>query len=480
MRKNQNFFIQDSCNLKEPCQKYKSANQDTISQDKHIQKKDGGFMSQWDVIVIGGGPAGLMACVAAASQKAKVLLLDKGNKLGRKLMISGGGRCNVTNAKPLEELIKNVPGNGKFLYSALNSFGNQDIIAFFTGLGIRLKEEDRGRMFPVSDKAKTVVDALIGEVRRLNVTIRTNEPVKQLLYTDAEVAGVELASGEIIHCHHVIVATGGCSVPSTGSTGDAYPWARAVGHTITDLFPTAVPLTACDNYIKETRLQGLSLRSVYLTLWNPKGKKICTEEGDMLFTHFGISGPATLRVSHYVSVAQRKFGPVPLLLTIDILPEKTQDDIVQEMMNLMEREPKKAIKNVLRAYLPERMLQLIFELSGIDEGITYPHISRTKWYEMARLIKQFPVTITGTLPLEQATVTGGGVSVKEIDPKSLQSKLKRGLFFAGEVLDVHAHTGGYNITVAFTTGHAAGLAAARQALGIEESFVPLKQKNKER
>jgi predicted Rossmann fold flavoprotein len=437
-------------------------------------------MSNWDVIVIGGGPAGLMACVAAASHHANVLLLDKGNKLGRKLMISGGGRCNVTNAKPLEELLKNVPGNGKFLFSALHNFSNQDIISFFTELGITLKEEDRGRMFPASDKAKTVVDALLGEVRRLGVTIRVNEPVKQLLYNNTDVEGVELLSGEIIPCRHIIVATGGCSVPTTGSTGDAYPWARTAGHTVTELFPTAVPLKASDPYIKEARLQGLSLREVHLTLWNPKGKKVCIEEGDMLFTHFGVSGPAVLRVSHYVSVAQRKFGPAPLRLTIDVLPNKTVDDIYEETMSMMEREPKKTVKNVLRTYIPERLLHLILEMTDIDEDTTYAHIPRAEWRQMALLIKQFPVTVTGTLPLEQATVTGGGVSIKEIDPKSMQSKIKRGLFFAGEVLDVHAHTGGYNITVAFTTGHAAGSAAAKQALGTEESFVPLKQKNKRR
>jgi predicted Rossmann fold flavoprotein len=435
-------------------------------------------MSQWDVVVIGGGPAGLMACVAASSHKANVLLLDKGNKLGRKLMISGGGRCNVTNAKPLEELIKNVPGNGKFLFSALSTFNNQDIISFFTRLGIQLKEEDRGRMFPVSDKAKTVVDALLNELRRLGVTIRTNEPVKELTYSESGVEGVVLASGEVIPCQHVIVATGGCSVPATGSTGDAYPWARAAGHTITELFPTAVPLTANDAYITDACLQGLSLRSIYITLWNPKGKKVCTEEGDMLFTHFGISGPAVLRVSHYVSVTQRKFGPVPLQATIDILPDKHADEIERETLTLMEQEPKKAVKNVLRTYVPERLLHLLLEMADIEENTTYAHISRAKWRKMAELMKQFPVTVTGTLPLEQATVTGGGVSVKEVDPKSIQSKVKRGLFFAGEVLDVHAHTGGYNITVAFTTGHAAGSAAAKQALGIEESFVPLKQKRR--
>ncbi|BAU29293.1 hypothetical protein DFP93_11674 [Aneurinibacillus soli] len=437
-------------------------------------------MTDWDVIVIGGGPAGLMASVAAAAQNARVLLIDKGDKLGRKLMISGGGRCNVTNAKPLEELMKNIPGNGRFLFGALSRFNNTHIIEFFTGLGIALKEEDRGRMFPASDKAKSVVDALLGDIRRLGVTIRTNEAVECLLFDDESVTGVQLRTGEIIQASAVIVAAGGASVPATGSTGDAYPWAEEAGHVITELFPTAVPLTADNPYIKEAKLQGLSLQNIELTLWNPKGKKICVEEGDMLFTHFGISGPAALRVSHYVSVTQRKFGSIPLSVTIDIIPEKSISEIEQETLALMQAEPKKAVKNVLRTYVPERLLRTILEECGISEDTTYAHISRTTWTEFARLFKQFPVQVTGTLPLEQATVTGGGVSIKEIDPKSMQSKRKIGLFFAGEVLDVHAHTGGYNITVAFTTGHAAGYAAAHQALGVEDHFVPLKQKDKGR
>ncbi|WCN37031.1 NAD(P)/FAD-dependent oxidoreductase [Aneurinibacillus uraniidurans] len=437
-------------------------------------------MSYWDVIVIGGGPAGLMASAAAAAQNARVLLIDKGDKLGRKLMISGGGRCNVTNAKPLEELMKNIPGNGRFLFSALSHFNNTHIIEFFTGLGIALKEEDRGRMFPASDKAKSVVDALLGEIRRLGVTIRTNEAVECLLFDDESVTGIQLCSGEMIRTGAVIVATGGASVPATGSTGDAYPWAEKAGHVITELFPTAVPLTADNAYIKEGKLQGLSLQNVELTLWNPKGKKVCVEEGDMLFTHFGISGPVALRVSHYVSVTQRKFGSIPLSVTIDIMPEKSISEIEQETLALMQAEPKKTVKNVLRTYVTERLLRTMFEEADISEDTTYAHINRAAWTDFTRLFKQFPVHVTGTLPLEQATVTGGGVSIKEIDPKSMQSKRKKGLFFAGEVLDVHAHTGGYNITVAFTTGHAAGCAAANQSLGVEDRFVPLKQKDKGR
>lgn len=236
----------------------------------------------YDVIVIGGGSAGLMASIAASRDGAKVLLVDKGDKLGRKLGISGGGRCNVTNNKDMDELIKHIPGNGRFLYSAFTHFGNRDIIAFFENLGIHLKEEDNGRMFPISDKAKTVVDALIGQVRRQGVEIRTNSPVKKVLYADSRVSGVQLQGGETLSSRAVIVASGGCSVPHTGSTGDGYAWAEAGGHTITPLFPTEVPLTSKEPFIRSRELQGLSLRDVTLSVLNAKGKTIIAHRGDMI------------------------------------------------------------------------------------------------------------------------------------------------------------------------------------------------------
>ncbi len=238
---------------------------------------------KYDVIVIGGGSAGLMASIAASRQGAKVLLLDKGDKLGRKLGISGGGRCNVTNNKDMDELIQHIPGNGRFLYSALTQFGNKHIIEFFENLGIRLKEEDNGRMFPVSDKAKTVVDALIGQVRKQGVEIRTNSPVKRVLFQDGSVQGVQLHSGEKMDSRAVIIASGGCSVPHTGSTGDGYAWAEAGGHTITQLFPTEVPLTSKEAWIRSRELQGLSLRDVTLSVWNAKGKAVISHRGDMPF-----------------------------------------------------------------------------------------------------------------------------------------------------------------------------------------------------
>ncbi|MFZ5828345.1 MAG: NAD(P)/FAD-dependent oxidoreductase [Bacillota bacterium] len=416
----------------------------------------------YDVIVIGGGPAGLMAAYAAGRAGARVLLLEKGERLGRKLIISGGGRCNVTNRKEFDELIKQIPGNGRFLYSALHSFGSEEIIHLFEGLGVRLKEEDHGRMFPVTDRAVTVAEALIREIRELGVQIRLGAAVDHLTFAEGRCTGVKLRSGDVIPAGAVVVAVGGASVPTTGSTGDGYAWAKQAGHTITPLYPTEVPLTCSDPFIRERLLQGLSLREVALTLYDPKAKRLTTQTGDMIFTHFGLSGPAALRVGHYVSVARMKHGPVDLRLTIDLLPGQSEEQVYQASLAAAQAEPKRAIKNVLRL-VPDRMLPLLLELAEIDPTTTYAHLPRDHWRQLARLIKAFPVTVTGTLKLEEAFITGGGVSVKEVDPASMASKLVEGLYFAGEVLDVHGHTGGYNITIAFSTGHAAGHHAARAA-----------------
>jgi predicted Rossmann fold flavoprotein len=425
----------------------------------------------YDVIIIGGGPSGLMAAVAASAQGARVCLVEKGGKLGRKLIISGGGRCNVTNAKELDELIKQMPGNGRFMYSALSQFGNREIIRFFEELGVALKEEDRGRMFPVTDKAVTVAQALIDKMKSQGVTVLLHTPVERVIYRGGRTAGIRLRSGETLTAPCVVIAVGGCSVPKTGSTGDGYAWAREAGHTITDLYPTEVPLVASDSFIRDKSLQGLSLREIEMTLYAPNGKKISTQEGDMIFTHFGLSGPAALRMGHYVSTARRKHGDVPLSLTIDLMPDKSADEISAESWRLLEENPKKAVKNVLKGYLPERLLPLLLSHSGIAEDTTLSHMRKQDWAVLARQIKAFPLTITGTLPLEEAFITGGGVSVKEIDPRTMQSKLMPGLFFAGEVMDVHAHTGGYNITIAFSSGHAAGNSSAQLAREIG-SFVP--------
>jgi predicted Rossmann fold flavoprotein len=414
----------------------------------------------YDVIVIGGGSSGLMASVAASEQGAKVLLIDKGDKLGRKLGISGGGRCNVTNAKELNDLIKHIPGNGRFLYSALATFGNKDIIDFFEGMGIKLKEEDNGRMFPVSDKAKTVVDALVSRVRSQGVHIKVNNPVDEVIYEDGQTAGVRLRSGEMIKSSSVIVAVGGKSVPHTGSEGDGYAWAEQAGHTISDLYPTEVPLTSNEPFIRNKELQGLSLRNISLSVWNPKGKKVIEHEGDMIFTHFGISGPTALRCSQFVVKALKQFDVKAVTVTLDLFPGKTVDEIYTETLQLAKQESKKAIKNALKGYLPERMVPQILLQAELREEITFDNIPKQQWMDMAKLIKAFPIAITGTLSIEEAFVTGGGVNLKEIDPKTMESKLMKGLFFCGEVLDIHGYTGGYNITAAFTTGYTAGKSAS--------------------
>lgn len=421
------------------------------------------FSLKYDVVVIGGGPSGLMASIAASEQGAKVLLLDKGNKLGRKLAISGGGRCNVTNRLPIDEIIKHIPGNGRFLYSAFSIFNNEDIIRFFENLGIELKEEDHGRMFPKSDKAQSVVDALLKRLHELKVDIKTNAPVETIEFKDEKTSGVLLKSGDFIETNHVIVAVGGKSVPHTGSTGDGYIWAKKAGHTITELYPTEVPITSNESFIKSKELQGLSLRDIALSVINPKGKTVITHRMDMIFTHFGISGPAALRCSQFVVKTMKKFNVNKVTMSIDAIPDQNEEQIFQSVLKLMKEEPKKAIKNVLKRFLPERYLLFLLEKAAINLQITFYELPHDKLRQFAKLCKNFQFEVNGTLPLEKAFVTGGGVSVKEIHPNEMSSKIMPGLYFCGEILDIHGYTGGFNITSALVTGRIAGMTAGKNA-----------------
>jgi predicted Rossmann fold flavoprotein len=416
----------------------------------------------YDVIVIGGGPSGLMAAAAASEKGANVLLVDKGNKLGRKLAISGGGRCNVTNRLPVEEIIKHIPGNGRFLYSAFSIFSNEDIIRFFEKLGIKLKEEDNGRMFPTTDKAQSVVDALLNQLKKFNVKIRTNTPVKEVLYDNDKACGITLTSGETINSNAVIIAVGGKSVPHTGSTGDGYAWAEKAGHTITELFPTEVPITSNERFIKEKQLQGLALRDIDLKVINPKGKDVIVHKGDMLFTHFGISGPMALRCSQFVIKTMKKFSLKDVEMQIDSMPNESIEGIFQKLNKLGKEEPKKAVKNLYKGLVPERYLLFLLEKAELDLQQTYANTSNEQLRTFAALLKGFSFKVNGTLSIEKAFVTGGGVSVKEVNPKTMQSKKMDGLFFCGEILDIHGYTGGYNITSALVTGRLAGLNAAQK------------------
>lgn len=404
-----------------------------------------------------------MAAIGAAEQRAKVLLIDKGDKLGRKLAISGGGRCNVTNRLPVDEIIKHIPGNGRFLYSAFSLFSNEDIIRFFENLGIKLKEEDHGRMFPVTDKAQSVVDALITRLNELKVDIKTNSPIRDVHYENGRVKSVELKTGDVYDTDAVVIAVGGKSVPHTGSTGDGYAWAEKAGHTITDLFPTEVPLTSAERFIKEKTLQGLSLRSVALSVLNPKGKALITHQMDMIFTHFGISGPAVLRCSQYVVKAMKKWNLTEVTMNLDAVPDTKEEPLFQEVSKMIKDEPKKSIKNLLKGLVPERYLLFLLDQNGIDPSAQGANISNEKVRSFVKGCKSFQFTVNGTLPLDKAFVTGGGVSVKEVEPQTMASKMMDGLFFCGEILDIHGYTGGYNITSALVTGRLAGINAAGSA-----------------
>ncbi len=415
----------------------------------------------YDVIVIGGGPSGLMAAISAAEHGAKTLLLEKGKKLGKKLAISGGGRCNVTNRLPAEEIIKHIPGNGKFLYSAFSIFNNYDIIDFFENLGVALKEEDHGRMFPVSNSAKSVVDALLNKLSELHVEIQMNSPVKAIDYGETEHTVIRMDEKKHL-AKSIVIAAGGKAVPHTGSTGDGYPWAKKAGHSITKLYPTEVALTSNESFIKNKTLQGLALRDASVSVLNKRNKPIITHRMDMLFTHFGISGPAVLRCSQFAvkELMKEKY----VTIEIDAIPAQNMEDLIKKLFDLLIENPKKSIKNILKGIVPERFLQYLFELLGIDEEARGSNISKDTVRSLAKAMKQFQFKINGSLPMEKAFVTGGGVSIKEIVPSTMQSKCMNRLYFCGEILDIHGYTGGYNITSALITGRLAGMNAAYEAI----------------
>ncbi|MGY0694741.1 NAD(P)/FAD-dependent oxidoreductase [Virgibacillus sp. FSP13] len=415
----------------------------------------------YDVIVIGGGPSGLMASIAAAENGAKTMLIEKGKKLGKKLAISGGGRCNVTNKLPQDEVIKHIPGNGKFLYSPFSVFNNYDIIDFFENMGVKLKEEDHGRMFPASNSAKTVVNALINKLYELNVDIRMSTAVSAVHYDETKHT-IILSDHNKIETTSVVIAVGGKAVPHTGSTGDGYAWAKKAGHTITDLYPTEVALTSNEVFIRNKSLQGLSLRDVALTVLNKKQKPIITHQMDMLFTHFGVSGPAVLRCSQFVVKELRK-GREQVPMVLDVLPDKNEQQLVNTIWEDMDNHPKRTVKNMLKGIIPERLLIYILTKNSVHEDEKTANISKETVRSIIYDMKHFSFHVNGSLPLEKAFVTGGGVSIKEIVPKTMQSKIMDRLYFCGEILDIHGYTGGYNITSALVTGRLAGTNAANEA-----------------
>lgn len=394
------------------------------------------------VIVVGGGTSGLMASVSAALAGAEVILLDKNPSLGRKLLLTGGTRCNVTNIRSRDEIIKHIPGNGRFLHSAFSQFDNQDIIEFFQSRGVQLKEEDHGRMFPVSDSAKTILNTFIEEIKRLGIQVRTNVKVKTLRLENGQFSAVELDNGERIEADAVILALGGKSYPKTGSTGDGYGIARSVGHTITSLFATEVPLTSNESFIKEGVLRALSLRNVALSVLNQ-------------------SGPAVLRCSSFVHQVQQKDNVSEVTMSLNIQPDLTKQELLEKWQEWKEKNPQKTVKTPLKEWMPERYAEFLLQQTGLSSQKVIGKMTEQEVQQLLNAIQDFRFTVNGSLPIEKGFVTGGGVQLKEVVPKTLESKITQGVYFCGELLDIHGYTGGYNITAAFVTGYVAGLHAAQ-------------------
>ncbi len=411
------------------------------------------------VLITGGGAAGMMAAVAAAKSGNNVELFEKNEKLGKKLFITGKGRCNITNAADLEDFFPAVASNPKFLYSAFYNFTNEQVISFFEELGVKTKAERGGRVFPVSDHSSDVIHALKHEMERLGVKINLNAEVKGLIIdknpAGGTVKGLRLVSGKKISGDAVIVATGGISYPSTGSTGDGYRFARECGHKVSKLSPSLVPMEVKEWYAGE--LMGLSLRNIEIRITDGR-KKLYQEFGEMLFTHYGVTGPVILSAS---SIAGKRLKDKELTLHIDLKPALTEAQLDKRVLREFEANHNRQFKNAVDSLFPAKLRPVIVDLSGIPEDKKANEITKEERLRFVRLIKDFTMTLTGLRGYNEAIITKGGVSVKEIDPGTMESKLVKGLYFAGEVLDLDAVTGGYNLQIAWSTGRLAGVNAGR-------------------
>lgn len=412
-----------------------------------------------DVIVVGGGTSGMMAAIAAAEQGAKVAIVEKNRMLGKKLRLTGGGRCNVTNNRPPEEIIEFIPGNGKFLYSAFSQFSNYDIMSFFEEHHIPLKEEDHGRMFPVANTSKAIVDGLADQLKKLDVSLVMKTSVKKITHQDGQVTGVLTDTNQELFAPCVILSTGGQTYQYTGSSGDGYKLAKKVGHSITELYPTESPLKSKEAFVTKKTLQGLALRDVTLSVLNANQKEIVSHQMDLLFTHFGVSGPAALRCSMFVNQELKK-GNEFVTLSLDALPKESKQDILSKLLVSQKEQGSKSIKNALKHLLPDRYLEFLIDESHIEGQTPFKQVTESELETLVTIIKSFKFNVYDTYPLDKSFVTGGGVHLKEVQPKSMESKKLNGLFFTGELLDINGYTGGFNITAAFITGHVAGTHAA--------------------
>ena len=414
------------------------------------------------VVIIGGGPAGMLSAISAGTNKNDVTILEKMNMLGRKLLITGKGRCNITSSIPIDEFIKNVPGNGKFLYSCLNNFTNEDILNILKEEGLQTKVERGNRVFPITDKSQDVLQALLNRLKKLKVKIEVGANVKEILTEQDIVNGVKYIQGgkeKVIKADKVILATGGKSYSATGSTGDGYELAKKVGHTVTEITPSLVPISTKGKDLEICRrMQGLSLKNVAIKIKDAKNNKIIYEDfGEMIFTHFGVSGPVILSGSaHLLRYKKEDIRQGNIKLIIDLKPALDVQKLDDRILRDFSLEKNKIFKNSLDNLLPQKMISTVIELSGIDQNKKVNEITREERVRLVQLLKNFEITLHDFRPIEEAIITAGGISIKEINPKTMESKLIKGLYFAGEIIDVDAYTGGFNLQIAYSTGYTAG------------------------
>ena len=412
------------------------------------------------VIVIGGGPAGMMAAITAAEFGNKVILLEKMERLGRKLLITGKGRCNITSSLPIDEFIQNTPGNGQFLYSCFKNYTNQDIIQFLKSQGLEVKEERGNRIFPVTDKSLDVLDCFKRRLKELNVEIIYNTKVTDVIQKkEQEKLQVKTEENKLFEADKVVLATGGKSYPLTGSTGDGYKIAEKLGHTVTKIRPSLVPLECYDKKVCKD-LQGLSLRNINIELKNIENNKIIYEDfGEMLFTHFGVSGPTILSGSAHL-VRYKNIDELlrnkKIILKIDFKPALSEEKLDERILRDFSEFKNKQFKNSLEKLLPQKLISVIIEKSKINPDKKVNEITKQERKNLVKLLKDFEIVISDFRPIDEAIITSGGINIKEINPKTMESKLVSGLYFAGEIIDVDAYTGGFNLQIAYSTGYAAG------------------------
>ena len=408
--------------------------------------------------VIGGGAAGMIAAITAAKDNNEVVVIEKTSSLGNKLKITGKGRCNLTFDGDEEDFKKNIVTNYKFMYSSFSNFSNKDVVNYFESLGVKTKVERGGRIFPVSDKATDIVRALENEIKKHNITVIYNSNVTEIMTKNKIVIGVKLENGKIINVDKCVVATGGNSYKSTGSTGDGYRLLEKLGHTVTDIKPALVPLKSEDKICKE--LQGLSLRNISINLIDTETNKlIYSDFGEMMFSHFGVTGPVILSASsrlNQVKDLKNKFRNKKIKLQIDLKPALSSEVLDKRILRDFEKYTNKEFKNALNDLLPQKLIPVVIDISDIDENTKVHQITKKQREKLVSIIKNLEVIITDFMPIDMAIVTSGGINVKEVNPKTMESKIINGLYIAGELLDVDAYTGGYNLQIAFSTGFAAG------------------------